>query len=154
MTIAAILAKKGRAIVRIEPMAHVSEVVALLGRHRIGAVLVVDPAAIPSNTQLQDILGIVSERDVIRAMGASSFAGDVLDMSVSQIMTEARYTIAVSASLEDAAILMTQRRVRHLPVTENDTLVGMISLGDVVKARLAEQSSEADGMMAYVGAAH
>lgn len=154
MTIAAILAKKGRAIVRIEPMAHVSEVVALLGRHRIGAVLVVDPAAFPSNTQLQDILGIVSERDVIRAMGASSFAGDVLDMSVSQIMTEARYTIAVSASLEDAAILMTQRRVRHLPVTENGTLVGMISLGDVVKARLAEQSSEADGMMAYVGAAH
>ncbi|MGI4959289.1 MAG: CBS domain-containing protein [Janthinobacterium lividum] len=154
MTIAAILNVKGRAIVRIDPMAHVSEVVALLGEHRIGAVLVVDAAAERSNTQMQDILGIVSERDIIRAIGTSSFAGDVLDMTVSQIMTEARYTIALSASLADAAVLMTQRRVRHLPVIENDTLVGMISIGDVVKARLEQQASEMDSMTAYVSGAH
>jgi CBS domain-containing protein len=154
MTIAAVLNIKGRAVVRIDPMAHVSEIVALLDEHRIGAVLVVDPAAERSNTQMQDILGIVSERDIIRAMGNTRFAGDVLDMTVSQIMTEARYTITLSASLLDAAILMTRRRVRHLPVFENDILVGMVSIGDVVKAQLEQQANKMDSMTAYVGGAH
>ena len=150
MTIAAILVAKGRDVVRIAPMASVSEVVALLVEHRIGAVLVIDPAAPLHNTMSQDIAGILSERDIVGALGRSQSAGDVLDMTASQLMTEARYTVSPNATLAEAAALMTERRVRHLPVVENDILVGMVSIGDVVKARLEQQTNEVDSLKAYV----
>lgn len=154
MTIAAILNSKGRDIVRVAPMAHVSEVVARLTEHRIGAVLVIDAGAPSYDARSPHILGIVSERDIVRALSKADSAGDVLDMTASQIMTEARYTIAPSDSLADAAALMTERRVRHLPVLENDSLVGMVSIGDVVKARMEQQGNEVDSLKAYVVGAH
>jgi len=154
MTIAAILNTKGRDIVRVAPDAHVSEVVACLAEHRIGAVLVLDAAAPRFNARSVQILGIVSERDIVRALTRAHAAGDVLDMNASQIMTEARHTVSPSASLSDAATLMTERRVRHLPVLENDVLVGMVSIGDVVKARLEQYSCEVDSLKAYVGGTH
>ncbi len=154
MTIARILNGKGRDVVRVTPTAPVSEVVARLADHRIGAVLVLEAGAPALDPNVAHILGIVSERDIVRALAGRSAAGEVLAMTAAQIMTEARYTIALSASVADAAELMTERRVRHLPVLENDVLVGMVSIGDVVKARLEQQASEVSSLMAYVGGAH
>lgn len=150
MTIAAILNTKGRDIVRIAPMAPVSEVVALLAERRIGAVLVIDAVAPLHNTMSHDIAGILSERDIVRALGKAHSGGDVLDMTASQLMTEARYTVSPNATLAEAAALMTERRVRHLPVIENDILVGLVSIGDVVKARLEQQTNEVESLKAYV----
>ena len=150
MTIAAILNGKGRDVVRVAPADLVSTVVALLAEHRIGAVLVIDAEAPRLLTHARHILGIVSERDIVRALVQADGAGDVLDMTATQIMTEARYTIAPSATLADAALLMTERRVRHLPVLENDVLVGLVSIGDVVKGRLEQQANEVDSLRAYV----
>ena len=154
MTISSILNEKGRDIVRVTPTDPVSTVVATLGRHGIGAVLVIDAAAPRTNVQARHILGIVSERDIVRALAKADGAGDVLDMTAAQIMTEARYTIAPGASLADAAILMTDRRVRHLPVIENDVMVGLVSIGDVVKGRLEQQANEVNSLRAYVVGAH
>ena len=154
MTISAILNEKGRDIVRVVPTDTVSTVVARLAEHRIGAVLVIDAAAPRYNVQARHILGIVSERDIVRAMARADGAGDVLDMTAAQIMTEARYTISPSASLADAAILMTDRRVRHLPVLENEVMIGLVSIGDVVKGRLEQQANEVSSLRAYVVGAH
>ena len=151
MTIEAILNGKGRTVVSVAPSASVSEVVATLRRHGIGAVLVLDPAATRFDIRDRHILGIVSERDIIRALAEAHAAGDVLDMAASQVMTEVRSTIGLSADLATAALTMTERRVRHLPVLEHEVLVGLVSIGDVVKARLAQQASEVDTLRAYVG---
>ena len=154
MTISSILNEKGRDIVRVTPTDPVSAVVATLNRHGIGAALVIDAAAPQTGVQARHILGIVSERDIVRALARADGAGDVLDMTAAQIMTEARYTIAPGASLADAAILMTERRVRHLPVIENDVMVGLVSIGDVVKGRLEQQANEVSSLRAYVVGAH
>ncbi len=153
MTIEAILNGKGRTVVSVPPSASVSEVVATLRRHGIGAVLVLDPAASQFDIRDRHILGIVSERDIIRALVEAHGAGDVLDMAASQVMTEVRSTISLSADLATAALMMTERRVRHLPVLEHEVLVGMVSIGDVVKARLVQQASEVESLKAYVGGA-
>ena len=153
MTIAGILNEKGRNVVRVTPSTTVSQIVARLREYGIGAVLVVDPAAPRFDVRDHHIVGIISERDVIRALSVSASAGDVLDMSASQIMTEVRSTISLAASLADAAMLMTERRVRHLPVLDNEILVGMVSIGDVVKARLMQQANEVESLKAYVGGA-
>ncbi len=154
MTISTILNEKGRDIVRVAPTDLVSTVVTCLAEHRIGAVLVIDAAAPRYNVQARHILGIVSERDIVRTMARADGAGDVMDMTAAQIMTEARYTISPSASLADAAILMTERRVRHLPVLENEVMVGVVSIGDVVKGRLEQQANEVNSLRAYVVGAH
>ena len=154
MTISTILNEKGRDIVRVTPADTVSTVVRRLGEHGIGAVLVIDAAAPRTGVQARHILGIVSERDIVRTLARADGAGDVLDMTAAQIMTEARYTIGPSATLADAAILMTDRRVRHLPVIENDVMVGLVSIGDVVKGRLEQQDNEVNSLRAYVVGAH
>ncbi len=154
MTIEAILNTKGRNVVSVPPNASVSTVVAALRRHGIGAVLVLDPVAGRFDVRERHILGIVSERDIIRALAEAQTAGDVLDMAASQVMSEVRSTIGLSAALADAALVMTERRVRHLPVLEHEVLVGMVSIGDVVKARMVQQASEVESLKAYVGGGH
>ena len=154
MTISSILNEKGRDIVRVTPADTIGTVVRRLGEHRIGAVMVIDAAAPRTNVQARHILGIVSERDIVRALSRADGAGDVLDMTAAQIMTEARYTISPSASLAEAAVLMTDRRVRHLPVLENEVMVGLVSIGDVVKGRLEQQDNEVNSLRAYVIGAH
>ena len=140
MTISAILNEKGRDIVRVVPTDPISTVVRRLGEHGIGAVLVIDAAAPRFNVQARHILGIVSERDIVRALARADGAGDVLDMTAAQIMTEARYTVAPSASLAEAAVRMTDRRVRHLPGLENAVMGGLVS--------------EVNSLRAYVVGAH
>jgi CBS domain-containing protein len=150
MTIAAILGAKGRDVVRVAPTDSIAQVAETLSLHKVGAVLVLDPSAPKAGARIDQIAGIISERDIVRALIAAHSTGDVLDMAAASVMTEIRATIGLSASVRDAAILMTDRRVRHLPVIEDDVLVGLVSIGDVVKARLEQQETEVESLRAYV----
>ena len=154
MTIAVILDGKGRNVVSVAPDATIAEVVTRLREHRIGAVLVLDPITSGYDIHERHILGIISERDVIHSLAASPGAGDVLDLIASHLMTEVRNTVTPSASLADAALLMTERRVRHLPVLDQELLVGLVSIGDVVKAGLMQQAHKVQSLRAYASSQH
>jgi CBS domain-containing protein len=143
MTIAAILKHKGHTVITIEPTATVPEVAARLADHRIGAVLVMDRA--------DQLLGIVSERDVMHSLAANG--ARTLEMSAGQLMTRALHTVTPHTTEVEAMTMMTASRVRHLPVIEHGALIGMISIGDVVKARIMQQDQEVDSLKAYVAGA-
>ena len=144
MTVAAILKQKGREVVTVPPAMHVEELARLLHTRRIGAVLVQDHAG--------HLRGIVSERDVV---GAIATAGSrALSMTADDLMTRDLHTIHPTASVEQAMAMMTDGRFRHLPVLDDaDRLVGLISIGDVVKARINQQEHEVDSLRAYVAGA-
>jgi CBS domain-containing protein len=140
MTVAAILKHKGYKVSSIEPTATVAEVVELLSSQRIGAVLVMDRA--------EQLLGIVSERDVVRCLAANGMR--TLDMTAGQLMTRTLQVAHPATTVAEAMQMMTAGRFRHLPVLEHGVLVGLISIGDVVKARIMQQESEVDSLKAYV----
>jgi CBS domain-containing protein len=140
MTIAAILRHKGNDVARVAPTATIADVAARLGELRIGAILVMDTA--------DQLLGIVSERDIVRAMPAHG--ARVLEMTAAQLMTQVLYTTTPQTSVADAMGQMTERRVRHLPVMDQGRLVGIVSIGDIVKARIDQQAQEVDSLKAYV----
>lgn len=140
MKISSILSTKGNFVATVSPDASVSELLALLAEHRIGAVVVADSEG--------SVAGIVSERDVARACHARG--GAALEQPVSEIMTAVVVTCAPGASTEELMGLMTEQRVRHIPVVEDDEMVGIVSIGDVVKARLAELETERDALQAYI----
>ncbi len=140
MTIAAILKHKGDDVFAVDPTALVPAVAALLTERRIGAVLVRDAAG--------QMLGIVSERDIVRALAAHGAAS--LAMTAGQLMTQVVHTVRPRTTVARAMEQMTIARVRHLPVVEDGLLLGMISIGDVVKARLMQTEHEVDSLKAYV----
>jgi CBS domain-containing protein len=140
MTVAAILKHKGYQISSVEPTATVADIVEVLTSRRIGAVLVMDRA--------EQLLGIVSERDVVRALAANG--ARILDMTGGQLMTRAVQVATPNTTVAEAMQMMTAGRFRHLPVMERGVLVGLISIGDVVKARIMQQESEVDSLKAYV----
>lgn len=140
MQLSSILATKGGSVVTIQPDATIGALVALLSEHRIGAVVV----SIDGST----IDGIVSERDVVRALAEDTA---ITDHKVSAIMTTTVFSAPTDASVEDLMLLMTQRRVRHIPVTDaGGTLQGIVSIGDVVKARLSELEGEREALLGYI----
>ena len=143
MTIAAILKHKGHTVITIEPTATVPEVTALLAEHRIGAVLVMDRA--------DQLLGIVSERDIVRSIAANG--ARTLEMTAGQLMTRAVHVAHPDMTVGEAMRKMTLARIRHLPVMHNDSIVGMVSIGDVVKSRIMQQDTEVDSLRAYIGGA-
>ncbi len=140
MTIAAILRHKGTDIAAVAPTARIAEVAATLADRRIGAVLVRDSA--------NQLLGIVSERDIVRCLARSG--GACLDMTAAQLMTSQLHTVSPATSTGEALALMTTSRIRHLPVLEEGRLVGLVSIGDVVKSQLDYQAQEVDSLRAYV----
>jgi CBS domain-containing protein len=141
ISIAAILREKGSAVVSVGALDSLGAVAKSLSENRIGAVLVRDGAG--------DVLGIVSERDIVRAM-ASHGAGAV-DLPAAQIMTRSLHTVTPRSQCTEALSLMTDRRVRHLPVlAEDGSLAGMVSIGDLVKARIAEAEHEAEELRHFV----
>ncbi len=140
MTIAAILHHKGSQVTTISPTAKIAEVAAILADRRIGAVLVCDAA--------NQLLGIVSERDIVRSLARAG--ADCLNMSAAQLMTSVLHTVTPSTRVGEAMALMTQNRVRHLPVLAQGKLAGMVSIGDIVKALLDQQAQEVDSLKAYV----
>jgi CBS domain-containing protein len=139
-TVAAILKHKGYQVTTIDPTAPIAQVVDVLAAQRIGAALVVDRA--------EQLLGIVSERDIVRCLAANG--ARTLEMTAGQLMTRALQVAHPETTVAEAMSLMTHGRFRHLPVLDHDKLVGLISIGDVVKARIMEQESEVDSLKAYV----
>ncbi len=140
MTVAAILSQKGHEIASVSPATKIMQVTATLAEWKIGAVLVRDAAS--------QLLGIVSERDIVRCLARDGAA--TLEMTAAQLMTRLLHTVTPATSTSEALHLMTASRVRHLPVLEGSELVGMISIGDVVKAQLDAQAQEVDSLKAYV----
>ena len=143
MAVAHILRQKGTSVVTVEPADSVQTIVDMLARHRIGAVVVVDPAG--------GIAGIVSERDVVRAM-VGDVAG-VVSMTAKDIMTAKVRTCSPTDSEAELMQMMTEGRIRHLPVVANGRVTGMISIGDVVKLRIESMEAEADQMKTYIASA-
>ena len=141
MIVEHILAAKGHDVVTIEPERTLLETARLLDEKRIGAVVVSDAN--------HPVLGIISERDIARAIGDRGAAA--LDEPVSQHMTAKLFTCTRSCSVSDLMELMTDRRVRHVPIVEAGRLSGIISIGDVVKNRLGEMEAEQRAMDEYSG---
>lgn len=142
MTIAAILGGKGHDVVSTGPATSVAEAVRLLAGRRIGAVPVIDGDA---------VLGVFSERDVIHSLEREGAAA--LDRRVSEVMTSPAITVSPGESILGALALMTQRRIRHLPVIEGGKCVGLVSIGDLVKHRIDRIESEAEAMRSYIQSA-
>ncbi len=138
-----ILGEKGREVISISSDATLSEATRLLARRRIGAIVVRDESGA--------LAGILSERDVVRAVAEESVTA--LARPVSVYMTRAVATCSETDSIEDLMEMMTIGRFRHLPVLDNDRIVGMISIGDVVKTRIAETVQEAASLREYITAA-
>ena len=143
MAVAHILRQKGTSVFTVEPGDSVQTIVDMLARHRIGAVVVVDPAG--------GIAGIVSERDVVRAMVGDVAA--VVSMTAKDIMTAKVRTGSPTDSEAELMQMMTESRIRHLPVVANGRVTGMISIGDVVKLRIESMEAEADQMKSYIASA-
>ncbi len=140
MTVASILKQKNNDIASVAPYTPISDVATLLSQRRIGAVLVLDAAGA--------LAGIVSERDIIHCLAAHG-AG-TLDMTAGQVMTRTVRTAERCTSVAEVMSMMTAGRFRHIPVLENGALVGIVSIGDAVKARLEQQAQEVDSLRAYV----
>jgi CBS domain-containing protein len=140
MTVAAILKSKGHEVIHVPPSATIATVVDALARHHIGALLVLDAG--------EKVLGIVSERDIIRTLGAQG--ASALDLPVTEVMTTALKTATPDTTSAAALEMMTVGRFRHLPVLDHGALIGLISIGDVVKLRLTQQEHEVDSLKAYV----
>ncbi len=144
MVIANILREKGSAVVSVGPGDGAGQVARVLAEHRIGAVLVRDPSG--------KVLGIVSERDIVRAMARAP--EELAQTMAGALMTQVLHTVSPRSLITHALAMMTDRRVRHLPVLEEDgSLAGMVSIGDLVKARIAEAEMEASELRHYVSTA-
>ncbi len=139
MRIADVLRNKGAAVVTINPDATVAELLAGLARHNIGAMVVAAP---------DGVVGIVSERDVVRQL--HTHGASVLSRPVSKIMTAVVSTCSKNDTVDSISVLMTENRVRHVPVLEDGKLIGIVSIGDVVKTRMEELEAEHAQLQSYI----
>ncbi|WP_374387667.1 CBS domain-containing protein [Sandaracinobacter sp.] len=142
MAISSILRGKGHEVVSLTPDSTVADVVETLVQRRIGALLVIE---------LDEPVGIVSERDIVRCLGAHGVTA--LQMRVRDVMTAPLITISPDDSIPSAMELMTDRRIRHLPVLDSGRLVGLVSIGDLVKRRIEEAEQEALALKDYIATA-
>jgi len=143
MTVARILGDKGREVITTQPHRTLLEVIELLASKGIGAVVVSDTA--------RSVLGIISERDVVRAIGAHGSAA--LSQPVSRHMTSKVTTITQDTLIHSVMEMMTHGRFRHLPVVERGSLVGLVSIGDVVKHHINEIENEKQALTDYIATA-
>ncbi|HEX4693059.1 CBS domain-containing protein [Sphingomonas sp.] len=139
MTVATILAGKGDDVVTVTADHSVAEAIKILAERRIGAVPVM---------QGGEVAGVFSERDVIHCLAAHG--ADGLTRSVGDAMTAPAITVGRDEAAIGALTLMTRRRVRHLPVVEDGALVGLVSVGDLVKYRIDRIEADAEAMRAYI----
>lgn len=140
MLVSQILNNKAAGVVTLNPGATIREAVELLSTRRIGAVVV--------SSDGKKVNGIVSERDIVRELGRAGAA--CLDQGVDTIMTRAIYGCAPGDSADSVLETMTNRRFRHMPVMEGNVMVGFISIGDVVAARLSELQMEKDALTGMI----
>ena len=142
MTIRAILQSKGGEVLSVSSGASVADAVALLAEKRIGALPVIDRGK---------VCGIFSERDVL--YGLAREGAKLLDQRVGDVMISPAITVEPDCPVLTALSLMTRRRIRHLPVTEGDTAIGFVSIGDLVKYRIDRIEGEAAAMREYIQSA-
>ena len=142
MIVEQILNDKGRAVVTLQADHSLKEAAQLLDDKKIGAVVALG---------LDDrIIGVLSERDIVRQV--TRHGAEALEMPVSGAMTRSVVTVNAATPIDEALQTMTDRRIRHLPVVHNDRLAGVISIGDLVKWKIAEAESEAKAMKSYLSA--
>lgn len=143
MQVRHILQEKGHEVIAITPDATLADAARLLAERRIGAVIV--------KGDEKTLAGILSERDLVRAIAAEG--ASVVDCAVTAYMTRSVTTCVESDTVEDLMEMMTRRRFRHVPVLDDShALCGLISIGDVVKSRIAETVNEANSLREYISA--
>lgn len=139
MRIADVLRTKGSAVATIAPDVPVSELLRALAEHNVGAIVVVGSSGVE---------GIVSERDVVRRLHETG--ADLLSSPVSAIMTADVFTCTPSDTVDSLTVVMTERRFRHVPVLSDGRLVGIVSIGDVVKSRIGQLEQSQNQLQAYI----
>ena len=139
MRIADVLRTKGSAVATIDPGATVTELLRKLAEHNVGAIVVVGDGR---------VAGIVSERDIVRRLNERG--PGLLSAQVSEIMTADVFTCAPSDTVDSLTVVMTERRFRHVPVIADGELVGIVSIGDVVKSRISQLETDSDQLQAYI----
>ena len=143
MNVHTILRNKGKSVVTIHPDATVERAVAVLRLRGIGALVVSDDG--------ENVVGILSERDIVEAM--ARYGGELLAVSVSEVMTCPVVTCEPGDGVAELMAEMTNRRIRHFPVVDDGRLVGIVSIGDLVKSRLDEIEYEAHSMRSFIAGA-
>ncbi len=144
MQVQAILRGKGGEVVTTRPEASIADTCKLLAERRIGAVIVLD--------QDGTIAGVISERDIVAGLAAHGTGA--VELTVADLMTRDVVLCLPDATVEEVLAMMTNRRIRHLPVVEHGKLIGIVSIGDAVKSRLDEAAQEAESLRQYVLAGH
>ncbi len=140
MLVSAILADKGTDVVTVSPQQNVQELLALLSQHKVGALVVSNDG--------KTIAGIVSERDIVRALAAGE---SLMSEPVSRIMTSEVFVSTTHVKIDELMTVMTSRRIRHIPITtDSGELIGIVSIGDLVKARLSELETEKAALVDYI----
>ena len=140
MTVKAVLARKGSNVTTIEPTASLAAAIKMLGEQRIGALVITGPD--------QRVVGILSERDIVRAL--AEHGAQALDRPVSEMMTRKVVTCNERDTLRDLMEQMTAGKFRHVPVVEQGKLAGIISIGDVVKSRVEEMEHDTEALQDYI----
>jgi CBS domain-containing protein len=140
MTVKAILSGKGSDVFSVEPTATLEDAIAVLAERRIGALIVLGAD--------RRLIGILSERDIVRALSEQGAAA--LKQPLSQVMTRKVHTCTPAETVSVIMERMTAGKFRHIPVLEHDQLVGLVSIGDVVKYRLTEMERESAALRDYI----
>ncbi len=140
MRIADLLRHKGSEVASVLPELSVSGLLEDLARANVGAMVVVDASGA--------LVGIVSERDVVR--GLNERGAELLHAPVSEIMTTSVVTCGSGEGVDSLAAIMTERRIRHMPVVDDGQLVGIVSIGDVVKSRIQQLESDREQLESYI----
>jgi CBS domain-containing protein len=140
MRVADLLRTKGSEVATVPPKVSVTGLLEDLARHNVGAMVVVDSSGA--------LAGIVSERDVVRRLHERG--AELLTAPVSEIMTSPVFTCEPGDGVDHLAEIMTERRIRHMPVVENGRLIGIVSIGDVVKSRIRQLESDREQLESYI----
>jgi CBS domain-containing protein len=140
MTVKTILSSKGRDVTTIEPNATLEAAIALLAQRRIGALVVLGPGS--------RVIGILSERDIVRVLAAEGAAA--LNAPLAQVMTRKVSTCSETDTVSTIMEQMTTGKFRHVPVVDQERLIGIVSIGDVVKHRLKEMERESEALRDYI----
>jgi CBS domain-containing protein len=143
MTVRRILEHKGHEVATVRPDAEIEEAVSLFHAKHIGALVV--------SADGEEVAGIISERDIVGAL--AQWGAEIWHMKVATVMSRPVVTCREQDGIADLMILMTERRIRHLPVVEEGRLIGIVSIGDVVKHRIEEVESEANTIREFIHSA-
>ena len=140
MKVGAILSQKGRKVITVKAYTKLMDVSHVLANNKIGCIVVVDDD--------ENVVGVISERDIVRGLGDKG--PEILTAPVVALMTEKVITCSEQDTVDDVMALMSTHRFRHMPVVENGQLVGIISIGDAVKTKIASAELEAEAMRDYI----